>query len=166
MKINREGLPHGPHNLILVEELEHMISPSGNIRRMGLFKCTCGKDFKSRVRHIEKGLITNCGCGANSGFQKHGLSHTPVRKRWASIKSRCYNPKKPQYEDWGGRGITMYGPWINDPKAFCEYVSALPHFGEYGRSLDRINNDGNYEPGNLRWATRIEQANNTRRNVK
>lgn len=78
------------------------------------------------------------------------------------MKDRCGNPRNKRYEDWGGRGITVCDEWKNDFQAFYDYVSKLSHFGEAGYSLDRINNDGNYEPNNVRWATRIEQNNNKR----
>lgn len=78
------------------------------------------------------------------------------------MRSRCLNPNATGYKNWGGRGIKIYEKWIHDFNAFYEYVSKLPHFGEKGYTLDRINNEGNYEPNNLRWATRYEQTHNRR----
>ena len=80
------------------------------------------------------------------------------------MKNRCFNPKSLKYKDYGGRGITVCEEWRNDFIKYYEYVSKLPHFNEKGYSIDRINDNGNYEPGNVRWATAKEQANNTRRN--
>ncbi len=96
----------------------------------------------------------------------HGTAHEPLYSVWNAIKFRTSNPKSNSYDDYGARGIKMHEAWVNDPRAFIEYVSALPRFAErdiIGLSLDRINNDGNYEPGNLRWATREEQYANSRR---
>ena len=79
---------------------------------------------------------------------------------WRSALSRCVDPTNGQYKDYGGRGITMCERWL-------DYRNFLADMGERpsGLSLDRINNNGGYEPGNCRWATRAQQARNTRRNV-
>lgn len=93
------------------------------------------------------------------------MSGTKIYKVWKKIKYRCLNPNSREYKYYGARGITIAEEWKEDFQAFYNYVSQLPHFGEEGYSLDRINNDGNYEPGNLRYATPKEQARNTRKNV-
>jgi len=82
---------------------------------------------------------------------------------WKGMKKRCSNPKTPAYKDYGGRGIRVCDEWIKSFTSFFESVGPRPSL-EF--TLDRINNDGNYEPGNVRWATKIQQANNTRRNKK
>lgn len=82
------------------------------------------------------------------------------------MRSRCTNPNSTGYKNWGGRGIKVCDEWLNSFDAFYDYVSKLPHFGEKGRQLDRINNDGNYEPNNVRWATRSEQMRNSRNCLK
>ena len=76
---------------------------------------------------------------------------------WAGMKKRCRDTQNPNY---GGRGINVYPAWGNDFQAFYDYVSKLEHFGEKGYTLDRIDNDGNYEPGNLRWTTSKKQIRN------
>jgi hypothetical protein len=95
-------------------------------------------------------------------MKKHGLSHHPLYRVYASMIQRCYNENNPGYKNYGGRGIEVCDAWKNDPGLFLDYIERLPNFGEDGYSIDRINNDGNYEPGNLRWADRFIQANNKR----
>jgi hypothetical protein len=90
---------------------------------------------------------------------KHGQIHTPEYNAWILMKDRCLNPKSSNYPYWGGRGITIYGPWVEDFVVFCMYVGHRP---SPRHSLDRIDNNGNYEPGNVRWATKVEQNENRR----
>jgi hypothetical protein len=84
---------------------------------------------------------------------------------WNAMIHRCRNEKDKNYPTYGGRGIRVHERWLTFP-AFREDVSSLPHFGEPGRSIDRIDNDGPYEPGNVRWSTYAEQAANTRPNPR
>jgi hypothetical protein len=119
--------------------------------------------------NLKKGGSQSCGCIANEKTSKrsrtHGMSRTTVHSKWMSMIQRCTNALEAAYPNYGGRGIRVCDEWLNDFQAFYDHVSTLPHFGEKGRSLDRIDNDGNYEPGNVRWATRTEQQRNTSRNV-
>ena len=136
----------------------------GSRNRMAVFECFCGGIFECRIAHIQRDHTTNCGCIPHG--TKHGFRFTPAYLRWKAILERCYNPKRLHYDDYGGRGITMYPLWVNDPKAFCEYVMSLPHYGEPGMTLDRIENNGDYEPGNLRWTTQYVQIHNRRGRVR
>ncbi len=152
----------GTNGISYLKSLPSKVLPSGQTKRWGLFKCSCGKEFEGMVRPIAKGVTKDCGCGIISNYQRHTLTDTPVRRCWSHIKTRCFNPKGQKYSYYGGRGITLYTPWINNFMAFYKYVSKLPHYGEPNRSLDRIDNDGDYWPGNLRWATKSEQMKNRR----
>lgn len=129
-------------------------------------RCDCGKEKIVSGKNLMYGKSLSCGCLSKEVARKLHLKHkahnTSLYNRWTNMKHRCLNPNNTSYKYYGGRGITVCEEWRNDFQAFYDYVSKLPHFGEKGYSLDRINNDGNYEPGNVRWATAKEQANNRR----
>lgn len=93
--------------------------------------------------------------------KKHHQSQwaTPEYKTWVSIKYRCNNKKSINYKTYGGRGIKVCDEWLNNPKSFIKYIGPKP---STKHSIDRIDNDGNYEPGNVRWVTQHEQAMNKR----
>lgn len=88
----------------------------------------------------------------------HGLAKTPTYNAWIAAKNRCFNEKNKRYHRYGGRGITMCREWVHDFPAFYAHVGTRPHSK---LTLDRIDNDGNYEPGNVRWATRSQQRINS-----
>ena len=90
----------------------------------------------------------------------HGWSGTPEHKAWLNMRNRCRNQKNKMYARYGGRGIQVCSRW-NSFECFIEDMGARP---SPGHTVERINNDGNYEPSNVKWATRFEQNNNTSRN--
>lgn len=97
-------------------------------------------------------------------YTRHGKSNTSLYNAWCAMLSRCSSPGNTSYKDYGGRGISVCAEWRDSFETFEFYVAQLPHFGENDYTLDRIDNDGNYEPGNVRWATSIDQHRNFRRN--
>ena len=101
-------------------------------------------------------------------YQQHGKTGTKLYKNWKRIKNRCFNINEPAYKHYGGRGITMQSDWINDFLKFEAYVISLDSYdkdnlGVGGLSLDREDNDGNYEEKNLKWSTATIQARNQRK---
>lgn len=126
-------------------------------------KCDCGNEVIISGPNLNKGDSHSCGCyhsdlliAANT---KHGFCGTSEYDIWNGMKQRCENPNSRGYKNYGGRGITVCQEWIESFDAFYAYMGPRPT----NLSIDRINNDGNYEPGNCRWATAKEQAQNTRR---
>lgn len=144
-----------------------------------LCKCDCGNEKIIIGNSLRTGRTRSCGCIAvavakayphraerieavKKAHTRHGMTASKLHYVWVAMKQRCTNPKQAQYKNYGGRGISVCAEWLNSFEAFYDHVSQLPHFGEKGRSLDRINNNGNYEPGNVRWATAAEQTRNRR----
>ena len=147
-----------------------VISREPNDKRgqaMWLCQCECGNYVVVKGSNIRNNHTQSCGCLQKEktieASTKHGKARSKPHIVWKGMIQRCFNPKHTGFENWGGRGVTVCDEWKNDFQVFYDYVSQLPHFGEKGYSLDRINNDGNYEPGNVRWATPKEQANNRRK---
>ncbi len=121
--------------------------------------CDCGNETIVRGSFLRVANTRSCGCLRGSK-KTHGFSDHPVYEVWLSMKARCYNPKHTQYKYWGGRGIYVCEQWKNDAGAFCEW--ALSNGWKQGLTIDRIENDGHYEPSNCRFVTKAEQNRNTR----
>jgi len=122
--------------------------------------CECGAECVKNT-NILNGGVKSCSvsCGiaeSNRNRARHGAYRTKEYGTWAHIKQRCFNPDSTHYHRYGGRGITMHPAWVDSFEQFLAEVGKAPE----GLSLDRIDNEGNYEPGNMRWATRKEQSNN------
>jgi len=125
--------------------------------RMGLFRCDCGRDHITSLSGVTSGGIRSCGCrkGKNS---KHGLRSSPVYQTWINIKKRCFDSSASGFDRYGACGIVMCTEWANSFEAFYAHVGDRPT----GASIDRIDNARGYEPGNVRWASARQQAENRR----
>lgn len=133
------------------------VGSKGLSTRKGIYKCHCGNEFEARASNIKSGNTKGCGC-LRGGLVKHGLSSTKEYSCWLGMRNRCCNQKSPDYENYGGRGINVCARWINSFENFYSDMRDCPE----GFSLDRIDVNGNYEPGNCRWADNSKQAFNTK----
>ena len=161
--VNKEDYPKP----ILIEDLGRIFATekSKQKRRYGIYKCGfCGNEFKAQVQHITSGNIKSCGCynkrRLSETHKTHGLTYTRLYNTWKGIKKRTLNPKDKAYTDYGGRGITICEEWKNDFMSFHDWAMSNGYSDEL--SIDRIDNDGNYEPNNCRWTTQIIQTRNQR----
>lgn len=120
--------------------------------------CDCGKEHFVNSNNLRTGHVKSCGCLRKEKITIHGMWKTPVYTTWKQMIQRCENPKSPTYKWYGGRGIKVCEQWHN----FCDFFEDMGERPD-GKTLDRWpDNDGNYEPGNCRWATPKEQQANSR----
>lgn len=125
--------------------------------------CECGGEKVSRSNYLVSGRTKSCGCRSH-GHKKHGLYEHPLRSTHAAIIQRCENINAPEYKNYGGRGISICAEWRKDLPTFVSYIESIGWVEGCCLTIDRINNFGNYEPGNIRLADKVMQARNTRTN--
>lgn len=135
-------------------------------------KCECGKELAIRGYCIRTGRSRSCGCLQPEATSRANTSHghtlnyksSPEYRSWAAMKDRCLNPKCNQYDGYGARGITVHPEWVDSFAAFLSHIGPIPQDGKR-YTLDRIDGTKNYEPGNVRWADGLTQANNKSNNI-
>lgn len=136
--------------------------------KLWICQCDCGNNAIVSTHNLVSGHKKSCGCLHKEVLSdkntKHGLWGTAIYQKWLDIKKRCYNPNSKDYKNYGGRNITICDNWLNDFSAFYEW--AINNGYKEGLTIDRINNNGNYEPNNCRWVTRAEQNRNKRYNKR
>ena len=125
--------------------------------QMAVCQCSCGSEPKViKIDHFKSGAVVSCGCFHKEQHLIHGLSQHVHYGRWHNMLDRCENPKSGSWDRYGGRGISVCERWHRVEN----FIADLPDGYFEGAEMDRIENDGNYEPGNIRWATHGKNCDN------
>lgn len=146
--IRMEGVRYG--RLLAVEEVRL------HGRKAMRCLCDCGAEKTVEGMHLRSGAIKSCGCLKTERQTSHGLTGTPEHIAWVNMKSRCSHEYNPYY---GARGVKVCPEWRESFEAFLGHIGPRPG---PGYSVDRIDAEGDYEPGNVRWATAEQQVQNRR----
>ena len=145
--------------LVILQEVER----TKKYHRRFECQCDCGKICQTNLSELRGGHTTSCGCWMRQKSITHGGKKSVEYRILMGVIQRCHNPKNPDFYLYGERGITVCREWRESFSAFFAHIGKRPGAGY---SIDRYpNNDGNYEPGNVRWATAKEQQWNTRKNI-
>lgn len=155
--------------LVATGQAENYVTPGGQKKRQFFVRCDCGNGSVVVLSSLIRGISTSCGCyriEVLSAVRKHGYTRG-ARKNgrpseyaaWFNMIQRCNNPRNKAYRYYGGRGITVSEEWRQSFEAFINHMGPK---SSPDLSIDRIDVDGNYESGNCRWATKLEQARNKR----
>lgn len=135
-----------------------------NKKSKWLCECSCGNNTIVNSQHLKLGHTISCGCYqkeiVGSLNKTHGMRKTPEYNAWCAMRQRCSNSNVNGWDNYGGRGIKVCKEWDESFEKFFEYIGKKPSIKH---SLDRIDTNGNYEPGNVRWSTSSVQCKNRRK---
>ena len=152
------------NSLTYIKELDPIIRKDGGIRNIGLFKCDCGNEEIKHLSEVKTGTIKLCrDCSfKNKSIKRrtHYLCSHILYSKLNSIKTRCYNKKRPEYKNYGGRGIRLCDEWNSNFKSFYDW--AMNNGYKDGLTVERIDVDKDYSPENCKFITLKEQAKNKR----
>jgi hypothetical protein len=155
--------------LTVIKRGDNYITPSGKPVTMWLCNCECDNEITTAGYSLTSGKTASCGCfGKEQRLKsntKHGLSHSRINSIYRNMKSRCYNPNTPKYHNHGGRGISVCDEWLDKEQGLINFYEwAMQNNYSDNLTLDRIDNNGNYNPHNCKWSTYEEQNFNRRNN--
>jgi hypothetical protein len=167
---------HKLGRLTVTDQFRSALDNKGRPRSYWLCQCECGKEKWIMSQTLHAGKAKSCGCVAHEWFRKniapapkpwkreqettHGKTNSKVYTTWECMIQRCYNPNNISFKNYGGRGIEICPEWRKSFQAFYDAVGEPP---TSKHTIDRMDNDGNYEPGNVKWSTRYEQTHNRRK---
>lgn len=157
-QLDLKGQPFG--RLTALRLVGIKITPKGK-QTVWLCVCSCGETKTFTVGQLRSGNAQSCGCLHRDLMTSHGLSRSIEYRAWASMLQRCTNSRSTNYHRYGGRGIRVCKRWLK----FENFYKDMGPRPSLRHSIERKKNNKGYGPSNCKWATRIQQANNTRRNV-